>query len=312
MPAAQDGVHVLPVEGALFEDGLLIGQGDGLVVKAHLDPGVDVLPLALHRHPAGDTQQGQQPGLPAPEGGEGPDVGVGRLGGVHPQPPPHKGLLAELGHPGLSARTVLPLGLLDAPGGQQQDDLRRQGQIVEHGIEHFEVGGGEDLPQPPLQLPDQVGEGPRALHLPGDVGGGVVRGAVRLRRRLGGGEVGILSGQAQVDQLGVGGGDPVRRPAQGLPHPLGVELSPLPEELEVEQRGVPAAGADQALRRRRRHGQYPAWEQHPCRHRHLLLPSFFAEPILSQNPSEGKTNFSQRPATAPGKGGRPLSRRVEL
>ena len=274
MPAAQNRVHVRPVERALLEDGLLVGQGDGIVVEAHLDPGVDVLALPLHRHTAGDAQQGEEPSLPAPEGGEGPDVGVGGLGGVHPQPPPHESLLFELRHAGLPAGAVLPLGLLDAPGGEQQDDLRRQGQIVEHGIEHLQVGGGEDLPQPPLQLPDQVGEGAGALHLPGDVGGGVVRRTVRLRRGRGGGEVGVLPGQAQIGQLGVGGGDPVRRPAQGLPHPLGVKLPALTEELEIQQGGVPAAGPDQPLRRRRRHGEHAPREQHTCGHIHLLLSSF--------------------------------------
>lgn len=107
-------------------------------------------------------------------------MGVGGLQGVNAGLLPFVGLPANLGEGGLAAGPLL-LGLLHAPAGEGEDDLRGQGQKVKEGVENLEVGGGEDLPQHLLHRRHQGLEAPVVLEGLGDVLGGVVRGPVVLQ-----------------------------------------------------------------------------------------------------------------------------------
>ena len=130
MPPAENAVHIAPVQGLLLHNGPLIGRPQGLVVKAHLVPGGDVLLLPLHQRPGRDVQQPEHLGPPAPQADQILEVLLRRVHRVDALPGPDESLPADLGEEGFSSRPVLTLHLLNAPVHQQADNLRRQGQVV--------------------------------------------------------------------------------------------------------------------------------------------------------------------------------------
>ena len=254
MPAAQNAVHVVPVHLLLLVDRLFVGQAEHLVGKAHVRPGRHFLPLLLHQGAGRLIQQAENLPLPAAVEGLLLEVGLGGLGRVHPQPPPHEALLLNLAHAGLAAGAVLPLKLLHAPAHQQADHLRRQGQVVVEGVQALQVRRGQDLAQTPLHLVHQAGEGGGAvLQLPRDVGGGVLRRALRLHPG-GGLRRGRAVRQAQPDQGGQGRLQPGHVPLQRPAGRLRLQPSAPAQQPQVQQRCVPVSRAHQPVGRPGRHG----------------------------------------------------------
>ena len=266
MPAQQDAVHVIPVHLLLLVHRFLVGQAEGLVVKAHVRPGLHLLLLLLHQGAGGQVQQTADLPLPAAVELLPLQVLLRRLGGVHPQPVPHKALLLDLAHAGLPAGAVLAGKLLHAPAHQQADHLRRQGQIVVEGVQALEIRRGQNLAQPPLHLVHQAGEGGGlVLQLPGDVGGGVLRRAGGGFRRGGLRRTDGAVRQAQGDQ----GPPPLLQsapvPVEGLAGRRGVQLPAPAQQVQVEQGRVPVSPGHQPLRRPGRHG-YDLSGQQQLRH----------------------------------------------
>lgn len=72
-------------------------------------------------------------------------MGVGGLQGVNAGLLPFVGLPADLGEGGLAAGPLL-LGLLHAPAGEGEDDLRGQGQKVKEGVENLRSAGERTFP----------------------------------------------------------------------------------------------------------------------------------------------------------------------
>ena len=213
MPAFQNRVHIGPVEALLFQYRFFVGQTNRVVVKAHIQPGGDILPLPLHRGPVPDIQKGQDLNRTVPQHVEPLQVGFGGVYSVRPPLLPPDGLPLDLWHSGHMARPVLALKLLYGPAHHQKNDLRRKSGKIVDGIKAFQVVGRKHLAQPPLDLLDQDGEGGGLVfQLPVDIGGGIFRrGGSRLRGRRGGGRL----GQPQGVQKRQGSVGPPRLPLEG-------------------------------------------------------------------------------------------------
>ena len=122
------------------------------------------------------------------------------------------------------------------------------------GVQRNEIERGQVLAQTPLHLVHQAGEGGGAvLQLPRDVGGGVLRRALRLHPG-GGLRRGRAVRQAQPDQGGQGRLQPGHVPLQRPAGRLRLQPSAPAQQPQVQQRCVPVSRAHQPVGRPGRHG----------------------------------------------------------
>ena len=274
MPAFQDRIHVGPVEGLLFQHGPLVGQTNGLVGKAHVHPGCNVLPLPGHRGPVPDVHEGQDPPRPGAKGRQALEMGLRTLHRVHPQLLPAEAFLLDLGEAGLLTGTVFPPGLLRAPAHRQQDDLCGEPGEVVDGVEALQISGGEHFSQPPLHFGDQGREGGGGIfQLPVEIGGRVFR---RLCRGGGRGSLAPLRiGQLHPGQQLHGPIGPDRVPFEGPGGARGVVFPAGFEQPEVEKGGVSAPGGEKPVDGPGGHGQNSSGQKCGIRHAHTSCSIVF-------------------------------------
>ena len=126
VPALQNLIHVRPIEAACIQAGPLIGHGDGLVVKAHLQPALGIALLCRGQISAPYLQGLHELGQPGSPDILGLDKGRGLLDGIDAPLRPGIGLLLDGPQAGIPGRAPLPRPLLavadehlDHLGGQK-------------------------------------------------------------------------------------------------------------------------------------------------------------------------------------------------
>ena len=243
MPGGEDLVHVGPLELFALEEGLVVGQLDDRLVKAHPCPGEEIPLLAGARLPVPQTKelhelrQSLAPLLVVL------DVGGGALLGHKPQPGPGIALplnLAEGRPPSGAILLDCPLG---AEAHQQEDHICRKPHLVVEAQQCGKVRGGELFPQLPLHGGSERGK-LRPLQRPGHIRPGILHLPLRrLGDPSGGGHSRLLFHPSRLLGQGhqplprqdrKGPAEPVLRPAQSGTQSVLVAGSPAAEHRNIQ------------------------------------------------------------------------------